>query len=223
MRLLFGYVLDWDGTQNSGTTFLEILTAEKVAEIRSNARTDERVGRRWQSFWLFSRRPLLGEEAGGLDVSPIYRYRLFVRVNSVTNSVILASPRYAITDAAVESVNRAISPDLRRRVLNVNELSQHLLARQAQHYAVTYLMADVTGHKPFINTLALYGDDIGAANFLLEERKAFIARQVGVRSIRGIVEFGRFGNTGSIQFQAELAEELEQFLSYTYKNNFYIA
>ena len=223
MRQLFGYIFDWSDPREDPRTFLDALSSAKLREIRSYSGPDSNVSKRWTLLYFVSRRPFLGEEPGVLDTTHEYRYRLYVRVNSVTGSVILAAPRYAITDAAIETINRGLTPDLRRRVININDVVQHLFRREAQQYAVTYLMADVPGHRPLVNTIAIHGEDIGTSNFLLEERQTFTARQLGVRAIRSRMECGRFGNSGSIQFNLENSESLERFLAYTYENKFYIA
>ncbi|HXH31859.1 MAG TPA: hypothetical protein VNJ01_13695 [Bacteriovoracaceae bacterium] len=223
MRQLFGYIFDWGESREGEFSFLEALQAAKLREIRAYDGPSETVSRRWVVIYFISRRPLLGEEPGALDAIHEFRYRLYVRVNTVTGSVILAASRYAITDAAIEVINRGVTPDLRRRVININEVVQHLFRRDVQQYAVTYLMADVPGYRPLVNTIAIHGEDIGTSNFLLEERQAFTARQLGVRAIRSRIECGRFGNSGSIQFNLDNSEALEKFLAYTYKNKFYIA
>ncbi|WP_146618634.1 hypothetical protein [Rhodoplanes elegans] len=223
MKQLFGYIFDWCDPRTDAPLFLDALKQATLRDIRPYGKLDGSGVRRWEVMHFYSNRPLLGEEPVAFDPAPKYRYRLYVRVNSVTGSVILAASRYAITDAAVEIINRALTPDLRRRVLNINDIVQHLFRRDVQKYSVTYLMADVPGHKPLVNTIAIHGDDIGTSTFLLDERKSFTARQVGVRPIQNKLECCRFGNSGSIQFWLEQSNALERFLAYAYENKYYIA
>ncbi|HEY5723180.1 MAG TPA: hypothetical protein VIT45_12740 [Allosphingosinicella sp.] len=103
-------------------------------------------------------------------------------------------------------------------------MADYLLEPGAEkRFAVTYLLADVPGYGSALSSMSLIGDDIAAADFMVEERGKLTARQLGVRSIFSRIECGRFGSLGSIRFRPACISDFESFLSYAYQNNFYIS
>ncbi|MCO5159927.1 MAG: hypothetical protein M9939_02235 [Mesorhizobium sp.] len=226
MTVLYGYIFTWDGVQGEveGKKALSEQFFSAVVALRQFKKIADRRGAhstRWRRFLYESSHALLGEESGGL-FDHVWTYKVHFRVNDATGTVIIAAPRYAITDAVVQAINVKLTPNVRRKLINVAELSDHLLSPQAQQFAITYYMADVPGYGSALSTISLHGDDIAAADFLTKERGDFTARQIGVRPLNQRSDCGRFGNTGQIQFRDENLEMLELFLSYTYGHGFYI-
>ncbi|MBY3256700.1 hypothetical protein E0I74_29270 [Rhizobium laguerreae] len=224
MTTLFGYIFTWDGFgKGEGTDKYSDLFSEalmKMSQFKTSRGKSRMTSKRWQALTYESRQPLLGEDPG--FVESVWTYPIRLRVNDTTGTIVIAAPRYAITDAAVQTINSRLAPNVRRKLVNVGEVSDHLLQPAPQQFAITYYMADVPGYGSALNTISLHGDDIAAADFLVKERASFTARQIGVRPLSQRAECGRFGNTGSIQFRDEYIEMLEQFLAYTYSNGFYI-
>lgn len=225
MAIQFGYIFTWegfrsvDGESDLADQFLGELGKSASFKIERERRISS--GRRWQILKFASSVPLLGEERDMFPDARFY-YRMYCRINKKTGTIILAAPRYLISDAAVQAINISINPNIRRKIINIKELSEYLLGPEPQSFAITYYMADVPGYGSALNTIALYGDDIAAANFLAAERANFTARQIGIRPTSQRAECGRFGNTGSIQFRDENIEVLEEFLAHTYSLGFYI-
>lgn len=228
--MLYGYVLEWDGFEAGSTESNRALFERSVFQVPTLEQGGDRrylPSKRWSFFNFRSNKPLLGEFESDKQATIVGAemrfYPVYFRVNERTKTVILASQRYAITDLAVSTFNAFINPNLRRRVIDIESLSSRLLTTEEdKKFCVTYYMADVPGYGSALNTISLHGDDLGAADFLSEERTKFTARQIGVRTISNRSEAGRFSNTGSIQFRLEAIPELEKFLSYTYKEKLYI-
>lgn len=222
MTVLYGYIFTWDGFSQAGDdgfsdAFVGAVT--KLKQFKNGGGRQPRASR-WKRLIFESPQPLLGEEPG--FVPSVWTYKVHLRVNDKTGTVIIAAQRYTITDAVVQVINFKVTPNIRRKVINVGEVSEHLLAPSPQQFAMTYYMADIPGYGSALSTISLHGDDIAAADFLVNERNNFTARQIGVRPLSQKAECGRFSNTGQIQFRDENLDTLERFLSYTYENGFYI-
>lgn len=227
MSLVFGYIFEWDGfdldggTESNSKRFRDQLLSIKAFRPFEN-RTIQRA-RRWAAYRFHSPRPLLGEEHDTLNMGGDYPYNVYVRVNERTGTLVVAGARYAVTEEAVRTFNTYVRPSLQRKVINIKSLSEHLFERGTEkHFAVTHLSADIPGQGTALTSISLSGDDIGAADFLIEERTTFTARQVGVRPIDHRTECGRFGSVGSVQFRTDLLENFERFLVYAYKCGLYI-
>lgn len=228
--MLYGYVLEWDGFEAGSADSNRSLFEESILRVPTLEKGNDRrylPSKRWSFFSLRSNRPLLGEfeseNQSKIEGSETRFYPVYFRVNERTKTVIFAAQRYSITDVAVSTFNAFITPNLRRRVIDIEALSSRLLTDdEDKKFCVTYFMADVPGYGSALNTISLHGDDLGAADFLSEERTNFTARQIGVRTISNRSEAGRFSNTGSIQFRLEAIPELEKFLSYTYQEKLYV-
>ena len=222
MTALFGYIFTWDGFNQAEDDGYSESFLSKISNLKQFSKAGGRQPStsRWKQLIFESMQPLLGEEPGFVP-SP-WTYKVHVRVNDKTGTLIIATRRYTVTDAVVQAINFNITPNIRRKVVNVGEVSEHLLAPSPQQFAITYYMADIPGYGSALSTISLHGDNIAAADFLVNERKNFTARQIGVRPLNQKNECGRFSNTGQIQFRDENLGMLERFLSYTYENGFYI-
>lgn len=229
--MLYGYIFEWDGflDKTSSTNFEEFVSSlEKTPNLSFAERLAIRSHKGWGKLWLRSSKALLGEqEDNRQNVIPgteMRRYPVHVRVNERTKTVILAGQRYLVTDSAVLEFNSFVTPNLRRRVIDIDRLSRRLMSTtlEEKHFCVTYFMADVPGYGTALSTISLHGDDVGAVDFLAAERTNFTARQLGVRTIKSRIEAGRFVNTGSVQFRIETVPDMEAFLRYTYAEGLYI-
>ena len=135
----------------------------------------------------------------------------------------VAGARYTVTEEAMRNFNTYVRPSLTRKVINIKSLTEHLFERGAErHFAVTHFNADVPGYGTALSSISLNGDDIGSADFLVDERGNFTARQVGVRPLNHRSECGRFGSVGSVQFRTDLLDNFERFLVYAYRCGLYI-
>lgn len=227
MSLVYGYIFEWDGFDPEGKSasnsarFGEALLSIRLFKLAQ----DRRLGRarRWSVYRFLSPKPLLGEEPHEDGLGHGYAYFVYVRVNEKTGTLVIAGSRFAVTEEVVRTFNTYVKPSLQRKVLNVKNLADHLLERGTEkHFAVTHLAADVPGYGTAVSSIALTGDDIGGADFLVEERSAFTIRQVGVRPVGHRAECGRFGSVGSVQFRTDLLENFERFLIYAYDCGLYI-
>ena len=227
MSLVYGYIFEWDGfnSKESSVTNTDRFK-EQLLSVRSFQNFVDRkvtLAKRWSLYKFHSPKPLLGEESSALAMNADYAYSVYVRVNDKTGTLVIAASRYTVTEEAVKTFNVYIKPSLQRKVINIKGLSDHLLERGTEkRFAVTHLNADVPGYGTAVSSISLSGDDIGAADFLVDERADFTIRQVGVRPVDGRSECGRFGSVGSVQFRTELLGEFERFLSYAYECGLYI-
>lgn len=226
MSLVYGYIFEWEGFDPENKTasnsarfrdaFLSIKAFEAVQDRKITAP-------RWAVFRFMSPKPLLGEEPHHDGMGHRYAYKTYVRVNEKTGTLVIAGARYTVTEEVVRTFNTYVRPSLQRRVINIKNLSEHLLERGTEkRFAVTHLTADVPGHGTAVTSISLSGDDIGGADFLVEERVQFTIRQVGVRPANYRAECGRFGSVGSVQFRTDLLDNFELFLVYAYECGLYI-
>ena len=234
MPILYGYIMTWDGYERETQRSFPDQFREAVLNFQSfslDGRGSTRLNPAWQSYWFSTKQALHDHGIGGDSRSTqssalqgaTYTYPFMVRVNSVNGTVIIVATLYSITDAVVDHFNLSISPNLRRRVIDVHKVSQELLREEkSREYSITYFLADIPGYGANLRSITLYGNDIAEADFLQKERKNFSARKIGVRPFRSARDAGRFNNYGMIQFRSENIDEFESFLKYAYKNNFYI-
>ncbi|HEY6816429.1 MAG TPA: hypothetical protein VI168_12885 [Croceibacterium sp.] len=144
-------------------------------------------------------------------------------MNERTRTVVVATMRYGITEEAIRYFNTYISPKLQRKVVNVRDLSEHLLDKGGEkQFAITHLLADVPGYGSALSLISLSGDDVGSTDFIDNQSSSLTTRQIGVRSVESRVECGRFGSVGSVQFRTDQLDDLEAFLSYAYERGFYL-
>ena len=202
---LFGYLFNWEGfntdspeTQNHITQFRAAMQRSKRfddATSKLSHAQKSRIPDRWNTILFESSEPLAGEE-GSLFEN--YHYRVFVRVNELTRSVILAASRYRITEAAVSTFNLYVTPKLQRKIIRVQDLSDHLLEETGpKKFAITYLKADIPSFGSSLRSIALEGDDISGSGFvgrietgegspprgsLHRRHSSLVTRQIGVRS-----------------------------------------
>lgn len=229
MSLVYGYIFEWDGFQsksadksNSERFNHELLS---ISEFRPfvDKNKEASPAPRWAVYHFHSPKPLLGEEVDPMNLGGGYLYKLYVRVNQRTGTLVIAGARYSVTEEAVRTFNTYIKPSLQRKMINIRSLSEHLFQRGTKkEFSVTHFSADVPGHGTAVKSISISGDDIGAADFLVEERLNFAARQVGVRPHAHPIECGRFGSVGSVQFRTDLLANFERFLVYAYQHGLYI-
>lgn len=226
MSLVFGYIFEWDGLKpaeevpNSKRFAEALLSIKAFRPIEENSITR---ARRWSVYRFLSPKPLLGEEPHHDGMGHSYSYKIYVRVNEKTGTLVVAGSRFSVTEEVVRTFNTYIRPSLQRKVINIKGLSDHLLERgREKRFAVTHLTADVPGYGTAVNSISLTGDDIGGSDFLVTERAEFTFRQIGVRPVDHRSECGRFGSVGSVQFRTDLLGNFEQFLVYAYKHGLYI-
>ena len=242
---LFGYLFTWDGfnldeekATSNPTLFDEALkSAKKFRDITKKDPSFSKltIPPRWKVNYFQSTEPLAEEEP---NLYGYYDYRIYIRVNDKTDTVVIAANRYKITEAAVATFNTYVTPKLQRKVIGISELAENLFdERIPKKFAVTYFLADVPGYGSALRTIALAGDDIANAGFMSEyeqhikhdgveagsgKSRNFTARQVGLRPINARYECGRFGNSGTIQFPDDSIPQLEAFLAYAYQQGLYI-
>jgi hypothetical protein len=231
VSLVYGYIFEWDGfrpdeqSASNSERFGNALLSIRLFTLPENPPKGRGLVRnpRWAIYRFLSPKPLLGEEPHARGLGHGYAYYVDVRVNEKTGTLVIAGPRYVVTEEVVRTFNAYIRPSLRRKVLNVKNLSDHLLERGSEkRFAVTHLTADVPGYGTAVSSIALTGDDIGGADFLVAERSEFTIRQVGVRPVENRAECGRFGSVGSVQFRTDLIDNFERFLVYAYDCGLYI-
>jgi len=225
MSLVYGYLFEWDGFTSdevkkpNSMRFKEaLLSLSAFQGFRS-----VRKAPRWSVYKFMSSKPLNGEELHSLPADFRYSYEIYVRVNERTKTVVIAASRYTITEEAVRTFNTYLAPNLQRKIINIKELSEHLLEKgNRKQFAVTYLLADVPGYGSALSLISLIGEDIGSTDFLDDQRNSLTTRQIGVRPIDNRTECGRFASIGSVQFRTDQLGDLEAFLSYAYQNGFYL-
>jgi hypothetical protein len=227
MSLVFGYLFEWEGVEDDpgrqrSASFRAALLA--VKSFRFVADLSQHGAPKWSVYHFLTPKPFLGQEADTLNMDVPYTYSLYVRVNERTHTIVVAGARYTITEEAVKTFNAFNKPGLQRKVINIRGLSEHLMeVGTEKQFAVTYLLADVPGYGSSLNSMALMGDDVGAADFMVEERARLTARQLGVRSVASRAECGRFGSLGSVQFRTDCLQDFESFLGYAYQSGYYIS
>lgn len=234
MPLLYGYILTWEGygvDQDApyADQFDELLLQQE--SFSPDHRGVARLNPAWKSYW-YATKSALHDHGIGADAEPsqssvlagaTYTYPFMVRVNASNGTIIVVSTLYSITDAVIEYFNNAISPNLKRRIIDVHKVSQTLLdPGERKEYAITYFLADVPGYGSNLRSITLYGNDIAEADFLQAERRNFSARKIGVRPFASPRDAGRFNNYGTIQFRSENIDAFEDFLRYAYKKKLYI-
>jgi hypothetical protein len=229
--MLYGYIFEWDGfVLDSNISNREVFTS-RIANVPNLSfwyNLKKNSSNRWIVLEFKSNRPLLGEHEDQSQQTivgtQLRSYPVYVRINEQTKTIIYASQRYTVTDASILAFNSFVTPNFRRRVIDIDRLSRRLLevGQGNKRFCVTYYMADVPGYGAALNTVSLYGEDIGAADFLSEERANFTARHIGVRTTNSRIEAGRFTNAGAIQFRLEGIADLEKFLSFTYEEKLYV-
>lgn len=64
-------------------------------------------------------------------------YPLYVRVNDSNGTLIIAAKRYSVTNAAVNDLNIDLRPNLRRKVINISGVSDHLMQDEQQEFRIT--------------------------------------------------------------------------------------
>ena len=242
---LFGYIFDWSGFKPdkdmAGANFAQfeeaMLAARNFRDVSETglSKSIVNVPPRWKVVLFQSSEPLAGEEPNFLGS---FEYRLLVRVNEMTNSVIIAAARYKISDAAISTFNVYTTPKLRRKIIAIPDLASHLLDENVpKKFAITFFKADVPGFGAALRSITLEGDDVFGAGFLQRGfgsgqfageaavgggLSVFTARQIGIRPINSRSECGRFGNNGTVQFSDDAIPQLERFLAYAYSQGLYI-
>lgn len=226
MSLVFGYIFEWDQLNANENASNSKLFTEVFLSIKAfKAMEDHKfaLAPRWSVFRFLSPKPLLGEEPHHDGMGHSYSYKVYVRVNEKTGTLVIAGSRYSVTEEVVRTFNAYVRPSLQRKVINIKGLSDHLLERGTEKkFAVTHLTADVPGYGTAVGSVSLAGDDIGGSDFLVEERAKLTIRQVGVRPVDHRSECGRFGSVGSVQFRTDLLDNFERFLVYAYTRGLYI-
>lgn len=174
---LFGFLFNWSAynqdhefTRKSPNPFVDSLASvPQFADIsgRQGVNTASPLPELWRLVNFRSSKPLAGEDVEskrGLDGDD-FVYRIFVRTNQKTGTVIFASRRFNISEAAVMTFNAYVVPKLQRRNIRVAELSERLLAQETKtDYFVTFLSTDVPGYGDALKSLSLEGADIAYAS-----------------------------------------------------------
>jgi len=234
VALLYGYILSWGGysTGSEAQTFPEQFATAllKHDSFSADTRGGSRVNPAWRGYWLSSKKALHdhGLSASSSDQASAirdatYTYPFMVRVNAANGTIIIVSKLYDITDAVVDEFNYRNKPNLKRKVVDVQKVSQALLDEtRNREYSITYFLADVPGYGSNLRSITLYGNDIAEAEFLKSERKNFSARKIGVRPFNASSDAGRFNNFGTVQFRSEHINVFEDFLRFAYQNNLFI-
>lgn len=237
---LFGFLFNWNdfsrqmsGESTEQDSFVARLhKVPQFSDITDNQGVNQtsRLPKTWRLLNFRSNKALAGEELDGrlrLDGDE-FVYRIYVRANLETGSVIFASRRLSISEAAVMTQNTYVLPKLQRRNIRVAELSERLLRRDTiTDYFVTFLSADVPGYGDSLKSISLEGEDIAGAGFFFfddvsgsTEKKHglhysnFTARRIGLRPVDSRLECGRFGVDNRIEFSDDSIQELEDFLLY---------
>lgn len=185
------------------------------------------VGSRWNIVIFKSKEPLLNADR----ISELYRppqeffeYPVYIRVNNITGSMIVASHSNGIVEAFVQVVARSSLPMLQNRQVYVSRIFDNIAFGEGEEdYRITHLIAQVVGYGNNIETVTLSGYDIGAASgngySSLVRSEAMTPRYIGVRLVSQQEEIFRISTTGMIQFSLEENSNLEEFLSYCYSLN----
>jgi hypothetical protein len=237
---LFGFLFSWAGYEGVSdeidrtiNPFVQNLkSVPQLSDIsgKQGVNTASPLPASWRLVNFRSSKPLAGEDLDSrrsLD-NDDFIYRVFIRTNPHAGTVIFASRRFSISEAAVMTVNSYVVPKLQRRNIRVAELSERLLGQEIKtDYFVTFLSADVPGYGDSLKSLALEGEDIAGANFFRLPGQAnssassgklpftnFTAKRIGLRPVNSRQECGRFGTDNRIEFSEEALQELEDFLAY---------
>lgn len=240
---LFGFLFNWRGYSgigedgvgrgSGGDPFLVSLqSTPQFSDVsgKQGVAVASALPETWRIVNFRSNKPLAGENPNEEDMfeHDRFMYQVFVRLNRNAGTVIVASRRFSIAEAAVMTVNTYLRPKLVRRNIRVSELSKHFLGLEDRtSYFVTFLSTDVPGYGDSLRSLSLEGEDIAGAGFFKTDRDRemtdavhslpysnFTAKRIGLRPVHSRVECGRFGADNRIEFSDDGIAELETFLLY---------
>lgn len=237
---LFGFLFNWGGyTQGhevgSGNRDPFLVNLENVPQFlditgKQGVNTSSQIPEAWRLLSFRSNRPLAGEDIesrSSLD-GDNFAYNVYVRTNLEAGTVIFASRRFSISEAAVMTLHTYVVPKLQRRNIRVAELAERLLGQTVKtDYFVTYLNTDVPGYGDSLKNLTLEGEDVaGAGFFRLGEQEDtkdesaglpyanFTAKKIGLRPVKSRQECGRFGTDNRIECSDDALQDLEDFLGF---------
>lgn len=238
----FGFLFYWSGfsgedisnqgTSSSGEFLDRINGVPQFSDItnRGGVRVPKDMPSTWRLLIFRSPKPLAGEDIDDsrrLDGGD-FPYHIYVRINPKAGTVIFASRRYSITEAAVMTFHTYTVPKMQRRNVRVAELAERLLTKTAStEYFITFINADVPGYGEALRSISLEGEDIAGTGFFIVGSDAepsttkgglhysnFNAKRIGLRPISSRSECGRFGADNRIEFSDESIGALEDFFSF---------
>ncbi len=226
MPQLYGYILNWNGySENNGSTDYRQQLHDAISSAKDfqvDTAAPNKLQGLWQDYIFNSTKAVVDHDKERMMFEGPYTYKFKVRVNSRNGTVIIVSAMHIITDAVINYFNYKNRPNLNRKIINIQKITQKLLIEKVRDYAITYYLADIPGYGTSLKSITLYGTDIADAEFLEDERANFSARKIGIRPFSSPFESGRFSNNGIIQFRSENIKNLEEFLSYAHLNELYI-
>lgn len=238
----FGFLFHWGGFDGEKTSNSESPLSngflKKIKDIpqfsditaRHGARVPKDMPSTWRLLSFRSPKPLAGEDVDDsrrLDGGD-FPYHVFVRINPKAGTVIFASRRYSITEAAVMTFHTYTVPKMQRRNVRVAELAARLLNKTTStDYFITFINADVPGYGEALRSISLEGEDIAGTGFFIVGSDTepsptkgglhysnFNAKRIGLRPVTSRNECGRFGADNRVEFSDESIGALEDFFSF---------
>ncbi|MEA1647832.1 hypothetical protein UAJ10_02205 [Nitrospirillum sp. BR 11164] len=210
-QLVNGYLLFWPGSP--GNIKIEDLSQSSNLRIMSNERA---YG--WDFMEFKSNIPLDNEDHGIL--SPPYLYKIMCRRSGPR--VLLLSTGKKIVDVLIEKeINTTLSPNLRPAHLKINDLV-HLIVKSPDRYLLTSVYCRTPAYGADLQSLSMFGDDVGNAELFREIMDRMTAYRCGLGRLRDRKEIVRLGSDGAISFFWEnerRAKEVESTLNYLKNNN----
>ena len=232
MATYHGYIVNWSGLkrsefQNKGATRTELfaeklLKIEAIQEYRdrdSNKPISEQFG--WKHLVFVSNEPLLGEDIE-LSKTKKWSYKFLIRVNLITENIILGTQSYKVTRALRYLLNANLRPSFRNVAIHVDKLADYLLEHLGEGFAITKLTMDAPKYGAALGTVMLFGEDIAQASALRTEIIEYKARQIGLRLTSSSVESAQLGSNGYLKFYDDRLQDIEKCLGFVKELNLYV-
>ena len=154
--------------------------------------------------------------------SPPFTYPVVSRFSG--SKILLLSQTRQIVDA----IRSVVSEKAHVRMENVHIAVDRLvkdLARQPGHYAISSVTARVSAFGQSLQSISMYGDDIGEARYFRDGLSYFNSHTCGLRRSTGGSEIVRFTNEGRVSFKpysASRYSEVQQVLTFLRDNDYFL-
>jgi len=218
MTVYHGYLYRW-GTETSGLSKSGI-QQQWDTQFRSsgnfefNAEYSASKNRyTWKNYTFHSPEPLSRFhkfQKSELKHEGPFPYEVLVRVNELTGTVVLLSTGSGIVYHLVDRVlNKSLSPRLVRLQINILDLTNHLLGKGVDEYALTSIRARVVASGRNLEKISFEGKDLANASIVRQLTDLITPHYVGMRSRRDPVETEaiRLSNRGYIAISFGESEE----------------